>query len=300
VEILIIDDASKNLDEIAKVVHKHLDLLPYKTRFIKNEVNLGFDNNLAKLMDMSSSKYVMFMSDDDEFISGGLKLLIAKLIDLNVGMIYTSFIDKSRGLVLREHGTSFKIMYGEDSLKSYIYDSIMFSGLVFERQLLSRIKIVDGIKNYVQVFYFMYLMHHYDVYYINNPLFYANGDGENGFGLNSDSLNERLANRRGLYSNLEFHKGLISTIRTYDEQFNINLIRQFGFKYQLRTFPKLLEARHSGRRELLKYYKEIRSLRLGRNFIPYFYMVFISIFGAKFSSNLYHFAISRLLKKVQV
>lgn len=297
IEVLIVDDDSMNRDPISEVVNRYQGISPYKIRFHKNGKNLGFDKNISKLIEISSTKYVMLMSDDDAFIAGGLQSVIDALFNSNVGMLFTSFIDQSRSLILRNHKLTLNISAGRSSINKYIYDSIMFSGLVFRRDLLVNLNYIDSIKNYIQVYYFLFLMNHYESIYLNSPLFYAFGDGENGFGKNLIESNDRLANRDGLYSNIEFHKGLISTIRTYDREFNQTIISSFRLHYQIRTLTKLIQAKRGGTKELFNYFKEIKNLGLGLNIIPLIYIVTIMVLGSRLSSWLYNIVLEKLLKK---
>lgn len=286
-EILIIDDASNKISDIAQVVNEESFNLPYKISFIVNEVNLGFDLNIAKLINTANSKYIMLMSDDDAFLPGGLDLVVNQLIHFDGGLLFTSFIDKSTGRLFRSHKSNFKIPKGMHSVNKYIYDAIMFSGLVFNRQYIVKLTLDASIKNYIQVFYFSYLMVNYESSYMKHTLFCAYGDGDNGFGNDAKSENLRLANRRDLYSDIEFHKGLISTIKAFDRKFNSNTLKSFELKYQFRTLPKLIQAKQNGFNELFLYYKEIKTLGLRYLFIAKVYVLIIAIIGGRLTTKLY-------------
>jgi len=73
-DILIIDNNSSDNTEI--VVKEFKD---NRIRFIKNKRNLGFHGNLQKCLDTASSKYIIFLADDDFFLQGALKKLYMAL-----------------------------------------------------------------------------------------------------------------------------------------------------------------------------------------------------------------------------
>ena len=97
------------------------------------------------------------MSDDDAICPGFLDMLIPFLKNNDkYGVLYAPFIYSWNSNKDRYHGKSFEIRAGEDSASKYIYDSILFSGLIFKRECVesydsSRFKNY----NYFQVYMFL-------------------------------------------------------------------------------------------------------------------------------------------------
>jgi glycosyltransferase involved in cell wall biosynthesis len=58
--------------EIRSVVASFVKGTSYKVHYFENETNLGFDGNLRRLVELASGKFVMFMGDDDLFVSRAL------------------------------------------------------------------------------------------------------------------------------------------------------------------------------------------------------------------------------------
>ena len=87
---------------------------------------------------------------------------------------------------------------------------------------------------YFQVYLFASVLLKHGGQYINIPLVDCYGDGENGFGISESSIkNPLLANRDSIFSNLEYHKGLIQTIKIFDEDNGSNIIKAFSKVYSL-------------------------------------------------------------------
>lgn len=80
VEILICDNCST--DSTFQICQSYVA----KFNFINynlNDVNLGFDGNIARLIDLASTDYIWFLGDDDEIASGGIEYVL-DLINQNV------------------------------------------------------------------------------------------------------------------------------------------------------------------------------------------------------------------------
>lgn len=89
-EIIISDNAST--DNTFEIVKQYQEKYPY-IKYFRNEFNKGIDYNISKAVELSSSDYVMLLSDDDLLLDGGLAYLIS-LINTNneVGFFYINGI----------------------------------------------------------------------------------------------------------------------------------------------------------------------------------------------------------------
>lgn len=89
-EIIISDNASTdNTSEIVKQYQKTYQHI----RYFRNDTNKGIDYNISKAVELSSSDYVMLLSDDDLLLDGSLDYLIS-LINTNdkIGFFYINGI----------------------------------------------------------------------------------------------------------------------------------------------------------------------------------------------------------------
>lgn len=72
IEIVVCEDCSPQREEIRSAVAQFRKQTTFKVRYFENEVNLGFDGNLRRLIELAEGKFIMFMGDDDLFIPGAL------------------------------------------------------------------------------------------------------------------------------------------------------------------------------------------------------------------------------------
>ena len=73
-EIVISDDCSKRIDEIAKVINP-FTVKNGNIRFFQQEENLGWSENRNFLLDVSQGRYVIILGDDDKFYTNTLSTL---------------------------------------------------------------------------------------------------------------------------------------------------------------------------------------------------------------------------------
>ncbi len=77
-QVYISDDASPLASEIRQVVEKYTALNP-NIKYFLNEQNLGYSGNVFKLYELSDSKYIWFLCDDDVVLETSVSDIISKL-----------------------------------------------------------------------------------------------------------------------------------------------------------------------------------------------------------------------------
>ena len=73
IEIIISDDCSPRIFEIENKILKFNKTNKFNLKFYKNSQNQGYDKNLNKLIKKANGEWIIFMGDDDEFVSGALE-----------------------------------------------------------------------------------------------------------------------------------------------------------------------------------------------------------------------------------
>lgn len=218
IEIIVSEDHSPQRANIEKIVLKFASNSRYHVIFNSNEVNKGYDNNLGRLIELANGQYILFLSDDDALINNSLDIIIECLQIEKPSLLFSPFLLYYSNEYKRKYNNSFKIYANEKNAGKYIEDSILFSGLIFRTDLIKEFD-ARNFKNlnYFQVYLFLNVVYKYGGYYLNIPLINVFGDGENAYGISESSeKNEYLADRKSIYSDLEFHKGLIKTIDIFD------------------------------------------------------------------------------------
>lgn len=282
VEIVISEDCSPKRQLIIDEVNKYTKTSNYKVNFNLNNNNLGYDGNLEKLISLANGKYILFTSDDDMFIEGALDKTLKFLEKNEYGVLFSPFIEADK--LKRKYKNDFKIEPGAENAARHIYDSILFSGLIFKRQLVSSISAIRFTKlNYFQVYLFLSVLSENPGYYLDFPLINCVGDGENAYGIApSNDKNPYLANRKSIYSNLEFHKGLIEVLEIFESDNNVSIKNIFAKEYSLRTYSGLSKAKRKSDKDFIEYWKRLKMLNISLSYIPSIYYLLLKIFGSEF------------------
>lgn len=293
IEIIVSEDKSPKKELIKKVVDDYSSRSPYSVVFNSNENNLGYDRNLGKLKSLASGKFIIYMSDDDKFNPGMLDQYLDYLFEHDCGLAFQPFTDDPG--YKREYSTSFFI---EPSLKNaakHIDDAILFSGLTFKKELIDDLDSEPFLNTYYfQVYMFLTTLYKHGAHYINIPLVSCVGDGENGYGLSDSSIkNEFLADRKSIYSKLEFHKGLIKVLNMFDKENKTNVKDLYAREYTIHRLPDMCQAKEMGPDVYKKLLDIQESLDIKLTYEYNIYKFMISIFGGKATMKL--FSIPRYL-----
>ncbi len=283
IEIVISEDCSPQRQIIINEVDEYIKNSSCKINLNLNKNNLGYDGNLGKLISIACGKYILFISDDDMFIKGALDETIKFLKKKEYGVIFSPFVEA--GKFKRKYKKEFEIEPGAENAARHIYDSILFSGLIFKRELVSGISAERFFNlNYFQVYLFLSALTKHHGYYLNLPLVNCVGDGENAYGIApSNDKNPYLANRKSIYSNLEFHKGLIKVIKIFETDYNVSMINIFEKEYSLRIYGGLSRARENGISDFNEYWNRLNNLDIHLTFLASFYYYLLYCLGTKLS-----------------
>lgn len=303
IEILVSEDKSPLSFEIEQTVKEIAKQSKYKINFTSNDINLGYDMNLGAIISKASGKYIMYMSDDDAIYGDFLDELIPfLLVERDVGVIYAPFVyadtdsefkggkDHKNPQARKDRMRSdknFRISPCEKNAAKYIYDAILFSGLIFKKDY---VKDFDSSRfknyNYFQVYLFLQMLLKYGGFYFAKPAVLCIGDGENAYGISESSGgNALLANRKSVKSDLEFNKTLIKLIKTFDEEEKTHIFKSFAIKYSVHSISGLSIARSEGIEYFKEYWATLNSLDIHLYPIAKCYYFMLLFLGAKLTNK---------------
>jgi len=271
VEVLICDDKSPKLDEILTTISDLLSIQNIK--FISNENNLGYDRNLYQVIELASSEYVMLLGDDDYFEEGTVQNVLDYLDlypDFNCGFVHFRNDDRFPENIKYSRNFASQKYFDSSTLEkdgSFLYTSILFSGLVFSKKSieLNKMDFSRYYKSiYIQIAIFVKLSLKFGTYYINGPGVIIGGDGESGFGFNeaSGNIDSDLKDRSSVISNLSYHKRLFSVVKNLQDETKINISTPFNKEYKIRSIKAFYLARQYGRKYLLEYWSELKKVNV--------------------------------------
>lgn len=87
IEIVICEDMAPRRIEVREIVKNFSNLSNYSINYVENSINKGFDGNLRTLIEIAKGHFILFMGDDDKFISGELEKYIS-FVKMNLDKAY--------------------------------------------------------------------------------------------------------------------------------------------------------------------------------------------------------------------
>lgn len=107
IEVLISIDGST--DDTEAIVKKFISSSKLNLRYIKNKKNLGFDHNIISIYKNSRGKYVWFLGDDDQMLTGAIKNMIKILKEESPTVIHPNSMN-DKGNILLKNGSFIDIV----------------------------------------------------------------------------------------------------------------------------------------------------------------------------------------------
>lgn len=295
IEIIVSEDCSPLSREIGEHVETLARQIPYDLKFIPNEHNLGYDRNLGAIIKKSRGEFVFLMSDDDAFYPGFLDVLIPfikKQENKRYGVIYAPFVYSDTRRKDRNHGKDLVIEATEANAGKYIYDSILFSGLIFKKQYVEGLDAESFLNmNFYQVYMYLKMIYHHGGYYFAKPSVYCVGDGENAYGKSESSGgNAIIADRSSVMSNVEFCRTLIMVIKRFDKEEGSHVFKSFEAQYSFRCYSLLSMARSVSLSFYKDFWKRLNNLDMTLRPIAKVYYYMLLVLGSRISNTLTYYA----------
>lgn len=298
IEIVIHEDRSPKMAEIRKNVEEFSRISKFKIVYKENEENLGYDKNLRVCAKSAQGEWIVYMGNDDEFVSGALD----KLIDFlkqhgDLGYVLKShyFIHRNgKKETFRYYGGTTFFQPGLDTYIQMFRKSVFISGFTIKRDLVVPLlkDDFDGTLLF-QLYLLAEVCLAHPAAYFDEPLTQQYEEGVPEFG--------NAASEKGLYTpgtitvenSLRFLSGYFRITRYIDQKYHLNSTSRIKKDMSKYFYPSLAIQRNKGARVFLSYVKEVN--KLGFNCTPhyYIYVVGLLIFGKKICDT-----IIRILKDI--
>lgn len=240
--LIIKDDCSPKNKEIVNIVEHYKSLLNFSVKVYSNPDNLGYDRNLIDAFKVVDSEYVFLLSDDDYLNGRELSSLLVFLDKCSEKVIFTPYTED--GAIKRYK----KISDVTCQMHNVIYNSILFSGLIFHRSSVLDLTLDYEFLNnciYSQVYIASIIIYHQkSVGFAPTGLLLLGGDGENFFGKNKSSKNsELISDRKSIFANLNYQKFLLNVVEKIAVDSSLQVSKQFIKEYDKRLLAYLIKAR---------------------------------------------------------
>jgi hypothetical protein len=252
VKLIIKDDQSPSYEEIEKIFNYYRSQLEVECELYRNDKNIGYDLNLWSSFWCFNSDYIFFLSDDDYIKTEFLSSLLDELSLKKYKFYFTPFI--YNGVIGRQKINT----YDKKRFSEVIYNSILFSGLIFESNAVRNIKISKvELENsiYSQVILSSILIFKTESFgIVRSGILYVGRDGENYFGKNPSTIEkDKLFDRTLITSNLNYQKYLLSAVAKIASHTESNIYYLFLKEYKKRLIGYMLKSRALGIKLYLRF-----------------------------------------------
>jgi glycosyltransferase involved in cell wall biosynthesis len=272
-EVIVLDDKSPKKVEIVEICNSFN--FSFNFSFIYNDVNLGYDLNLLKAFNISHGDYVLLLSDDDYIEAQNLPLLISYLKNSVDEVIFMPYFEFGRFNRINIKPYAF------NRISDVIYNSILFSGLIFKRVSVNKLILdYNFLKSciYSQVYLSVMLIISQKQFGIApSNILYVGGDGENFFGLNNSAINSLiLSDRKSINANLNYQQFLIKVVQKLSNTIDDRIYSYFWRTYRLRLIGYGFRVRALGFKAYLSFLRYYFSASIERSRITSFvYLILI-------------------------
>lgn len=138
--VVIAEDGSPERPLIAAIVREYQERYPDRISYHENPINLGYDGNLRRLIELADGDYVLFMGNDDLMAEGALKAVADVLgRHSNVGVMlraYAAFEGEPSNIVQEFKYFDRELFFpaGAQTIGTVYRRSVVIPGMVLHRQ----------------------------------------------------------------------------------------------------------------------------------------------------------------------
>lgn len=287
-EVVIAEDRSPERSAIALVAADYGARFPGRICYCENPVNLGYDGNLRRLIELASGGYVVFMGNDDLMAPGALRA-IAEATERydRVGVVlrsYSSFREDpfTPEQVFRYFDGERFFPAGAETIVTFFRRSVFISGMVIRRDaaLVCATKAFDGSLLYQQHLVGNILAKENGVY-LPDILSFHRLDGTPDFG-NSEAERGRFVPRSQTpESSVHFMRGMLEIARSLDGTLGLNVYRFIMRDIGNYAYPILSIQAGLKSTDLIRYLIALAKLGFWRVPLFHIYALGLLILGRK-------------------
>lgn len=150
-EVVICEDDSPEKLQIREAIEAYIPSSKLNIRYSENEINLGYDKNLRRTVDLALGDYVFLCGNDDLLTEDSLEIVSEKIVKYQPKILirsYKSFHEKfeAKKNPHRYVVDDTLVNFSGDEMAWLFYRSVLVSGLVFDRALAHKYStdLVDG------------------------------------------------------------------------------------------------------------------------------------------------------------
>lgn len=276
-EIVICEDASPEQEQIRHVAERYSLAYPGRVSYHENEINLGYDGNLRRLIELARGEYVLFMGNDDLLAEGALGAVAAVVrAHTDVGVVlrsYDSFMDEPGRPVqaFRYFDSERFFPAGAQSIVTFFRRCVFISGMVVRRESAQRYSTnrFDGTLLYQQHLVGQILATQNGVY-LPQILSHHRLGGTPDFGNSAAERGRFVPREQTPESSVQFMRGMLQIAADLEQTLGLPVYWRILKDIGNYAYPILAIQADRSTGEFLRYLWQIASLGFWK--VPMFYI----------------------------
>lgn len=300
-EVLICEDNSPEREEISEVVRQFQHLHPNRIQYEENVLNLGYDANIRRLVELANGHYCVFMGNDDLLCKGALER-IATAVNLqpDCGVIvrsYASFDANPEQLkqVFRYFPSEYVLPAGAEAIFTAYRRSVVISGMVIKRDsahIVATSKF-DGTLLYQLYLVGMILAMH-SVVFVPEVIALRRDGTPPEFGNSNAERGKFVPFDQTPKSSLHFMYGMLLIARYIEVSTQLKVFEAIREDIGRYAYPILSIQAKRSIWVFFAYYFSLSRLGFWRYFLFHFYFITLLVIGPKHADFLITLAKQRL------
>jgi abequosyltransferase len=293
-EIVICEDFAPKRAEVRAVVNKFSSSTKYRVVYKENEINLGYDGNFRRLIEVASGDFVLFLGDDDWFKAGALDEYISFLeVNRDVGYVLRSHLAMHPDGVLEP----FRYMSGPcrlppgEATAGWLYKrTVSIGGITFNRKSALRYSTVkfDGTLLYQCHLVLEIALTEFSAY-SDIPVvisFQSYREDKPNFGAAGKEAGLFTPGKVTPENSINFTKGFFVIVAEFDKNHGTQLNNYILNDLSKYSYPFLSIQRKRGLAEFISYAMRLANeTNLNHTWHYYFYTFALAIFGERICDN---------------
>lgn len=286
IEIVICEDKAPKRLEVRKQVEDFKSQSKYDVVYVENEDNCGYDCNLRNLINNASGEFILFMGDDDLFVSGAL--------DKFYDFVYKH---KDCGYILR----SYRNNYADGSHQDFRYyscdrrfeasdetymamfdKSVFISGFTIRREYAKQFETnrFDGSLLY-QLYLLAEVCRIYPSAYCHIIITQAIEGGTPYFGKSKAEQGLYVSGSNPMSNSLNFMGWYVKLIDYIAEKYHNDTNKIIKHNMSKYSYGFLNAQRKSGIKVFTQYAKELKKMGFASSVYFYIYYIGLLVLGVK-------------------
>lgn len=277
-EVVVAEDCSPLREQIKMVCDQYTPILAaigVKLVYSENERNLGYDGNLRRCFELSSSDWTMLMGNDDLLLPEAVEIATKFIEENNVDFISRAFV-RFEGDINRKLGVSSispvdEIFHVSKSSSRMIFRSAGFvGGLLVKTSFAKNISTsnFDG-SLYYQIYLAAIAFCQQGIGYISTPLIGGRAGNPPMFGTSQSDSDVHVPGSYTAKGRAKMWRGVLNIVTFVENKFSVQLKKDMVNELMVRQAFHIFEMNVVARRSELRNLKaELTSLGLFSHWFP--------------------------------